>query len=419
MKLNLEALHSYLDEMGELSNKATHNPQEKRRFAFLQTAVAAIRSGVEVEEVDEFYRRDAARRGGVVLPAKSVRPLFSRDEQAQARGWQAFAGVETRDITEGDPIARIGTYTSLGFFVPTDFYRDVFAAMKQHDALYDEDAVTMIRSTNGRPLPVPVAGDTEVVASVVSENGSQTSVDISSTGHVVLGGYSYSTPRFVASLESFEDLESTLTVLNLYKRFSADRIARGVGADLINGDGTDEPIGLIAALIGVGVVPVTAFGSSANTGGAETGANSIGTADLAAMFQNLDDAYANSSKVAWLMNKKTLGYFESLVSKQGTPLHLVKYDDGYPCIYGIRVRICPSMDNIGASKRPVILGDLSYWATRLIVDGETSGIRIYREAPGLVEQGNVGLRTFVRADGALLWTDTGSPAPFVLLQNHS
>ncbi len=418
MQINIEALHSYLTEMGDLSNKPTHNPQEKRRFAFLQTAVAAIRSGVEVEEVDEFYRSDAAKRAGITLPARSPQSLLSREEQNEARAWKQF--VEKRDMVEGDPIARLGTYSALGFFVPTDFYRDVFAAMKQHDALFDEDAVTFIRSTNGRPLPIPVAGDTEVVASVVSENGSQSSVDIDSTGHVVLGAYSYSTPRFVASLESFEDLEGTLSVLNLYKRFSADRIARGVGADLINGDGTDEPVGLIVALVGAGVVPVTANGANANTGNAgDTSANSVGSADLAAMFQNLDDAYANSSKVAWLMNKKTLAYFESLVSKQGTPLHLVKYDDGYPCIYGIRVRICPSMDNIGASKRPVILGDLSFWATRLTVDGETSGVRIYREAPGLIENGNIGLRTFVRADGALLWTDTGSPAPFVMLQNHS
>jgi len=417
MKINLEALRSYLEELGDLSNKPTHNSQEKRRFAFLQTAIAAIRSGVDVEEVNELYRSDAAKRGGVTLPARS-QSLLTREEQVEARGWKQF--IEQRDMVEGDPLARIGTYSGLGFFVPTDFYRDVFAAMKQHDALFDEDAVTFIRSTNGRPMPVPVAGDTEVVAAVVAENGSQSSVDIAATGHVTIGGYSYSTPRFVASIEAFEDLEGTLSVLNLYKRFSADRIARGVGADLVNGDGTDEPLGLISSLIGANVQPVIANGANANTGNSgDNATNSIGSADLAALFQNLDDAYANSPKVAWLMNKKTLGYLESLVSKQGTPLHLVKYDDGYPCIYGIRVRICPSMDNIGASKRPVILGDLSYWATRLIVDGQTSGIRIYREAPGLIENGNIGLRTFVRADGGLLWTDTSSPTPFVILQNHS
>ncbi len=49
MKMNIGAFNSYLQELNDLSNKPTHTPQEKRRFAFLQTACAAIRSGVAVE----------------------------------------------------------------------------------------------------------------------------------------------------------------------------------------------------------------------------------------------------------------------------------------------------------------------------------------------------------------------------------
>jgi hypothetical protein len=78
----------------------------------------------------------------------------------------------------------------------------------------------------------------------------------------------------------------------------------------------------------------------------------------------------------------------------------------------------PKHDNIGASKTPVLLGDLSYWATRLIIDDQV-GVVVYQEAPGLIEDGNIGLRCFARADGALLYTDTNSPSPFVMLANHS
>lgn len=85
--------------------------------------------------------------------------------------------------------------------------------MKAHDVLFDDDACTVIRTSNGRPLPVPVAGDTENVASVISEGGSQTSVDIDATGHAVLGAYSYSAPRLVVSLEAFDDLEVVLPLL--------------------------------------------------------------------------------------------------------------------------------------------------------------------------------------------------------------
>jgi HK97 family phage major capsid protein len=87
-------------------------------------------------------------------------------------------------------------------------------------------------------------------------------------------------------------------------------------------------------------------------------------------------------------------------------------------VFGIPVKICPSMDNISASATPIVIGDLSYWATRLVVD-DSSGIRVYDEAPGLVEKGNVGLRCFLRADGGLLYSDTSSPSPFISIRCHS
>ena len=76
------------------------------------------------------------------------------------------------------------------------------------------------------------------------------------------------------------------------------------------------------------------------------------------------------------------------------------------------------MDNIGASKVPVILGDFSYWVTRL-VNSENLGLTVIREADNLVEKGNVGVVCFFRADGALAFNDSSSPAPFVPLQCHS
>jgi hypothetical protein len=48
-----------------------------------------------------------------------------------------------------------------------------------------------------------------------------------------------------------------------------------------------------------------------------------------------------------------------------------------------------------------------------------AGVKVFTEAPGLIEQGEVGLRSFARADGKLLYTDTSAPSPFVLLANHS
>lgn len=422
MKINLEALNSHLSELNDLSNKPNHNPQEKRRYAYLLTACAALRSGASVEEVEEHYRSSTAKRAGITLPV-------TVGHSPEARGWKSYVEQPEKRDVEGDPIARIGTYTSLGFFVPTAWRDEAVWAMKQHDALFDEDAVTLIKSTNSAPLPIPTPSDVENVASVVAEGGSQSEVDIAVPSHVVLGGYSYKTPRYQVSLEAMQDLTDNLSVVNLFNKFSADRLARGIGHDLVVGDGSSKPLGLVTSLVANSAPVVIAAGSAPNDGSSAAGYNSLGSQDFANAIEKLDDAYANSPKVAWLMNKKTLGYLESLVDKVGHPLNIVKYvndEDGesYPCIMGIRVRICPSMDNIGngsAPKYPAVLGDLSFWATRIVM-GELSGVKVYTEAPGLIENGLIGLRSYLQADGAVLYDDWSNPAqsPFVLIENaHS
>jgi len=422
MSIDIKSLNSFLKEYNELSAKPNHNASERNRMAFLQTAVAAIRSGASIEEINQEWREDAARRGGIKLPATPEQPSI------EARGWKSYVENPERRDVEGDPIARIGTYTGLGFFVPNAWRDEAVWAMKAHDVLFDEDAVTMIKSVTSAPLPIPTPSDVESVASVVGEGGSQTETDIAVPAQVVLGGYSYKTPRYQASIEAMRDLEQNLSVVNLFNKFSADRLARGIGHDLLVGDGASKPLGLVTSLVANTAPVVTATGSAANTGGSEAGYNSLGSADFASAIQLLDAAYLNSSKVAFLMNRKTLATLEALVDKVGRPLGLVRYEDEdgkcQPYIYGVPVKICPSMDSIGNGsgvKYPVVLGDLSYWATRIVM-GEMSGVQVYKEAPGLVENGLIGLRSYLQADGAVLYDDWGNTAqsPFVLIKNaHS
>jgi HK97 family phage major capsid protein len=330
----------------------------------------------------------------------------------------AILSREARDMSEGNPTNRIGTYSNLGYFVPTEFFPTVFSAMAAHDVLFDEDACTVLKTKNGRVTTVPLIGDIENVATVVGEAGTQTSTDISSTGQGTLGAYSYKTPRFVASIESFQDVDESMSVVKLFKNFTADRLARGIAKDLVTGSGSSRPLGLIPSLTTLSISSVTASGSAGNTGGAETGATTLGSADFAAALENLDEAYVQSPKCAWLMNRKTLVTVSSIINKFGNNLNLVQWVDGEPFIFGVPVRICPSMDNIGVSNVPVVLGDLSYWCTRLVID-EKSGIQVYTEADSLIEYGKIGMSCFMRADGELLYKDTSSPAPFTYIRNHS
>lgn len=410
MTIDVKGLSLLIYEANELTKKPRLTRAEEIRSSFLMAAISAVKSGASLEKV-----------------SSDLNLRVSVDKSnAEARSWQALVldQFEKRDMNEGAPmLSQLGTYnTSGGTFVPTEFYPQLFAALAAHDALYDAENVTLIRSTNGRPLPVPTAGDIENVAAIVSatDPNSNTSVDLYETGHVVLGSYNFSSPRFVVSMEAFQDLNvDSLTAIDLAKRFFADRLARGIGNYLINGTGSGQPTGLLTAIANLGAPTVTAAGSAINDGSSKTGANSLGSQDFTAALELLDEAYASSPKCAWAMNKKTLSNVAGIVDKYGNLLNLVKYDDnGNATIFGIKVIICPSMPSIGASNVPVVLGDFSYFATRIVTD-ETSGVKTFTEAPGLAENAKVALRTFVRADSNVLFTDTGSPMPFVQIRNFS
>jgi HK97 family phage major capsid protein len=428
MKVNTRELSFVLGEYNELSAKVRHTKEERTRMTYLQTAIAAIRSGATLSEVNEQYLNQTEERNG--LPMSKLPTSGDRQRQQEYRFW--IDRLEKRDVEGAPMITHIGTYSGLGFFVPTGFFDKVWDAMKASDALFDDEAVTLIKTTNGRPFPVPTMDATAHNASVLGEAAAASVVSIGSTGQGVLGAYSYASDYWPVSLEVFQDLDTSLTTVELFRKFTGKALARGIGRDLVIGDGVTKPLGLIPSLENAGATVVTAAGSAANTGGSETGATSIGSADFSTALSALDSAYTDSPSIAWLMNRSTLNSVAGIVTKQGLPLGLVKYDDnGKATIHGIPVKICPSMDSIGVSNIPVVLGDLSYWATRIVTpsegianpkDGEAAfynnlGIKVFKEATGLIENGLVALRSFVRADGELLWS-TG-PSPFVVVRNHS
>jgi HK97 family phage major capsid protein len=423
MAIDRKGLALLIGQASALANKTTRlTPQEEKRFALLQSQISLLKTGeVTLADLDNDMLNDVARQHG--LPLKNI---SSSESRAKAEAWQTaikvFRENRTANETEGNIIARIGTYSGLGFFVPTEFIRETYVAQAAHDAFLDEDAVSMMNSTNGRVTEIPTYGDIENVASVVAEAADTASseANISAPGKADSVVYSYRSPLWRISVEAVSDVEAMGGYMEMFKAFAADRIARGAARDLVNGNGSGKPLGIIPALLAAGVSPTTAVGSAQNTGGSEDGTNSIGSKDIAALYFSVNEAYRNNPKTAFFMNDSTRTYLASIVTKQGLPL--VNWQGGEAFIYGKPVRISPSMDNIGPSNHPVLFGDGSYWLSRNVVDTSDEPmtyVQLVKEAPGLPEIGAVALRMFCRWGGTLLYNDVNSPAPFGVLQNHS
>src|SRR6266404_2997332 len=270
MKIDQRGLAILLDEANTLSNKATWTPQDERRNSYLLSALSAVKNGVSLADVDQDRLDQVARKHG--LPKVRINPTRLNSEQrAKVAAWQTIVELgekRTANETQGNIIDRIGTYSGLGQFVPTEFITDVFAAAAAHDALLDEENVTYLETENGRVAQVPTYGDIEAEAVQVDEAGDTSSIEtnLSVPGHANVGVYSFRSPLWRVPIEVVQDVEAMGSAMEMFKQFAADRIARGVGKKLVNGNGSGTILGLVPALFALGVTPVTAIGSADNTG---------------------------------------------------------------------------------------------------------------------------------------------------------
>jgi HK97 family phage major capsid protein len=406
-------LRMLLQEASELSNKPHWDKRDTARNAYLLSAISAVKSGVSLKKV----QRDDVNDVAAEIGAPKFKAKKEKRSVKLARDFRAFC-LESRDggVTGGgDPLAAIGHYAGIGYFVPNEFVRDVTkAALELGDEVINPDAVSYIKSTNGRPLTIPVYNDTSNDAAPTNEAALDTVPDVSFPGQVTLGAVTYR-QTYLASIDALQDVESSGNLLNVWQEWTAQRVARGVSSRMINGaSNSPQQVGLVNQLQNAGCVPIIATGSSANTGGSEDGSNTIGTADLAALVYNLDDMYANSPKCAFWMNRKTLLKLAQLVTKQGLPL-VSWQKNGLATIYGYPVRICPTLPTPAASQVTVLFGDGSYIFTRSVQDA-LSGVRVLRER--FIESGQVGLQTITRWHMQLGYLGQGQ-CPFTILQNHS
>lgn len=297
---------------------------EERRYTYLLSAISAVKGGASLTSIQREQLNESEKRHG--LPVTSFKQkrsgTLSKKQEKRAREFQAILrqGLEQRDMSEGQVLNQIGTSAGIGSFVPVEFYNKLFRAMKYIDPLFE--IATVITTTHGHAIAVPTPGDIENVAVPVGENSLQESngVDLAKPGHVTLGAYSFRTPLFRISREAFNDLDLSFTARGLFEAFASDRVARGFGKLAINGNGTSDRItGIVDILANSGQVPVIAAGSSTNDGGGQTGANSIGSQDLANVYFSVSQAYRKSPSCGWLLNDNTLKYLSKQLDKTGDP----------------------------------------------------------------------------------------------------
>ena len=189
-------------EAAELSVKPSLNPQQKRRYAYLLKAIPVVKEGVSIRDFDlQLLNEEAARNG---LPQTRIRKQrYTAEQRAKGEclqkmllGGTEVGGIENRGgiefrvgETEGNIPAQIGTYTGLGYFVPTDLYNNIKERMAEIDVLFDVNGpCTVIEDTNGNPKRIDVYNDTSVDTAQIGEAGADGAVTLlQNPGQVTCG----------------------------------------------------------------------------------------------------------------------------------------------------------------------------------------------------------------------------------------
>lgn len=345
-----------------------------------------------------FGKDSTLKQGGVANMSEGVRKALD-------------AGVEyeKRDgLVEGAPmLSHIGTYSGLGYFVPTGFVNAIEQATKWFAPLLDGSVITVMDTATGQPLPFPTSNDTAQAATIVGEAQTTTEQDVTAS-QINFGAYKFTSGLVKASLELLQDSAFDLEAW-LAQRF-AERWGRGLENFLTNGTGSAQPTGLLTAVAASGATPVIANGSSESTGGSQTGVNSIGYTDLVALEHSVDPSYRRGAK--YMFHDQTLASLKKIIDKFGRPLWTPGISASEPnTLNGYQYVINQSMPVIAASATTIAFGDMKKFIARRVKD-----LTVMKLVERYAELGQVGFVSFARLDSNLI--DAGTH-PINTLQQHS
>ena len=156
-----------------------------------------------------------------------------------------------------------------------------------------------------------------------------------------------------------------------------------------------------------------AQGSSESTGGAQTGANSIGYSDLVNLEHSVDPSYRRNAQ--YMFHDQTLSLIKRIIDKFGRPLWVPGISVGEADrINGYAYTINQSMPQVGSVSEAttMIFGDFSKFVVRKVQD-----MRMQRLDELFALNGQVGFLANYRIDSNLI--ASGTSHPLNTLQQHS
>jgi HK97 family phage major capsid protein len=277
----------------------------------------------------------------------------------------------------------------------TDVYSTIVEHLVETSSVMAAGA-TVVTTSTGESLVVPRSTGF-VTTNVIGEGASITESD-PTLSTVTLGAFKYAN-YFEISTELANDTPTNLlSFLARQAALSLGLGATGFGNDLINGDGTGNPRGLLLDAA-TGVTGPAGTGTSLGT----QGTANQGTDALWNLVGSVAEPYAQAAAAAFLMRNASDIIVRKLRDTTGQPVQGLTERGrilGYPSF------VDPFMPAMANGAESIAFGDMSRYFIRIV-----NGVRFERSDEFRFQNDLVAFRCIIRLDAALV--DTGAVKTFV------
>jgi HK97 family phage major capsid protein len=356
-------------------DSATFEFLASKRHSGTQENRTISTAGGRIEEIPSGYRMNGRSLGACSELSDYSFGLESRTYSGLSEG-TATAGLE---------------------LVPLGYIPQIFAALKRTDQILE--AANWIPTADGRPTNIPSLTDTATSAVTFAELGAMsfanpTFSQATNTGTAFPQATSWTSQTIKTSYQLWQDAVPLLadTLADAFRV----RFARGFGAAVVSTVIADAPVGATSA-----------------------SPTALVQKDLLELMKSVDAEYASAETSGWSMTWNTLVYlFENVVTSAtaGDALFYAQKDDkGHFVLFGRPVFICNSLDDIGATKKPVLFGDFN----RLLIRHVPAEAVIRRYDELYMANMQKGFEMIFRADALIMHAGGSGDDPIKVLQCHS
>jgi HK97 family phage major capsid protein len=377
-----EKRNSLLVQMQTVAmHKSGWNADRRSQFDKMNAEVTTLEADIQRSESMASYDKEQSQF------TRSARPVATNGgfggtggtgEEQRDRINQAFRsyartgriGEEHRDLLSTSDATG-------GALIPQAFFPELTNALRFYGPIASK-VKQRVTDSNGAPMKVSLGNDTTNGLVLLGTEGTSGPAETDPTFQSKLLGVDTVTGGLVKI--SFEEMaDSSFNLDTAIRDYFGMRYGRGLEVAVTTGKdsaGTTLPNQSAGGLLGAATVGTTTATLAAD----------IGWSDLTAVFSALDPAYTITP--SWVMNSSTRSFLIGLKDGFGRPYFQNNPGDSAPfqSIMGFPIVLDQAMPSMGASKTPILFGDLEK-SYLLRTDGAASILRLNERFADTLEVG--------------------------------